>query len=152
MPTDMLRSRRPPPARPAPERGERHAGPPRRVRIRIRAGELLAELAPTVTADRLFAALPLYGAAEPWGDTLHFEVPIASGRERGARVNVGLGDICYWPREQRILVPFGPTPISRAGEIRMPEPVNVIARAIGDVGILRMVRVGERVALERLET
>lgn len=151
MPTNLLRSRNVR-ASASPKGGAgRSEGPPRRIRIRARGIELVAELAATATADRLLAALPLFGVAEPWGETLHFEVPLASGRERNARVNASLGDICFWPSEQRIIIPFGPTPISRAGERRMPEPVNVVARVIGDVGSLRMVRVGERVALERLD-
>jgi uncharacterized protein len=39
------------------------------------------------------------------------------------------------------------TPLSKAGEIRMPSPVNVWARALDDVTALTIVRAGERVSV-----
>lgn len=151
MPTDMLRARHARSPRPAPEsRDPRDSAAPRMLRLSGRAFDLVAELVASPTADRLWAALPLNSTIEPWGEAVHFEVPVASGRERGARISVTPGDICYWPAQQRIIVAFGPTPISRVGEVRMPEPVNVVARVAGDAGILRSARAGERVSLGRL--
>lgn len=150
MPTDLLRrrSRR---ATVAPEPVQALPVAGRRMLLRCGGIEIIAVLADTATADRVWAALPLFGAAEPWGQSIHFELPIASGRDRTARIEARMGDIYFWPREQRILIPFGPTPISRPGEMRMPEPLNVFARAVDDVALLRGVRVGERVSLLRVE-
>lgn len=152
MPTDILRHRSDPVARraAAPEATASQHGPGSRV-ILIRAGriELEAALAATATAERIWAALPLFGVAEPWGEAIHFEIPIASGRDRTARLMARPGDICLWSEERRIILPFGPTPISRPGEMRMPAPVNVFATALGDVKVLQGVRVGEKVSLLR---
>lgn len=110
---------------------------------------LRARLADSATADRIWAALPLFGVAEPWGEAIHFEVPVASGRDRTARLQARLGDVCFWSGERRVIIAFGQTPISRPDEIRMPSPVNVFATALDDVGVLRDVRVGEKVVLSR---
>lgn len=148
MPTDILRARSKAAAsgRAAPKplaQGERIV-----VLIAGRVG-VRARLASTTSADLIWAALPLYGAVEPWGDAIHFEVPVFAGRDRTARLQARLGDICLWCEERRVIVACGPTPISAANEIRMPAPVNVVATALDDVGLLRGVRVGEKVTLTR---
>lgn len=76
-------------------------------------------------------------------------MPVASGRDRTARLQARLGDVCFWSDERRVIIAFGQTPISRPDEIRMPRPVNVFATSLDDVGVLRDVRVGEKVVLSR---
>jgi uncharacterized protein len=56
---------------------------------------LRARLAYTATADRMWAALPLFGVAEPSGEVIHFEVPVTSGRDRTARLQARLGEVCF---------------------------------------------------------
>ena len=148
MPTEFPRSRNRPAARPPPQRPPL-AGSDRIVDLAIGSRRLPLLLAATPTADRIWMALPLYSTAEPWGDVVHFTLPIRSGRERGARTNGLLGEVYYWPDEQRLILPFGPTPISRIGEIRLPQPINAVGRLIDDVEALRAVRPGEKVSLER---
>lgn len=146
MPTDILRKRSDGAARAA-----RATAPAAERIVVITAGRIVlrARLAATATADRIWTALPLYGVVEPWGDAIHFEVPVSSGRDRTARLQTSPGDICFWSDERRVLIAYGPTPISRPGEVRMPAPVNVFASALDDVGVLRDVRVGEKVHLAR---
>lgn len=109
--------------------------------------QLRAELLDTPTARRIAAALPLYSTAETWGDCVHFEVPIETGRERAARINASPGDIGYWSEHDRVIIAFGPTPISKRGEIRLPSPCNIWARAIDDPALLKAVRPGEKVSV-----
>lgn len=118
-------------------------------RILIKAGRVIlrAELLSTPTADRLWAALPLHCTAETWGESLHFETPVGTGRERGARLNCAAGDICYWCEDDRVIIAYGPTPISRRHEIRLPSPCNVWAKALDDVRVLKTVRPGEKVSV-----
>lgn len=150
MPTDILR-RQPPPLRFTHGTAKQSAaGGERRVLlIAAERVQVEAALAETATAQRIWQALPLFGTAEPWGESIHFEVPVASGRDRTARLQTKLGDICFWAEERRVLMAYGATPISRAEEIRMPSPVNVFATVIGDVEVLRDVRVGEKVIMSR---
>lgn len=146
MPTNILRNRPKPATRQPSERpGALRA--PRLIRISVGRVSIRAAVLETTTADRLMAALPLHSTAETWGEAIHFEVPIESGRERGARINAAVGDICFWSEDDRVVIGFGPTPISRPGEIRLPRPCNVWARALDDVRVLKAVRPGEKVAV-----
>lgn len=142
MPTNILRNRVKP-VTPAPAAA--HARAVRRIAIRAGRVTVRAELLDTPTARRIAAALPIHSTAETWGDSIHFDVPVESGRERGARANAVLGDINFWAADGRVIIGFGATPISRPGEIRLPQPCNVWARAIDDVTVLKSVRPGEKV-------
>ena len=61
-----------------------------------------------------------------------------TGRERNARLNVQPGDVCFWSENDRVLIGFGPTPISMANEIRLMRPCNIWATALDDVTALRV--------------
>jgi len=145
MPTNILRAR-PKPAG-SPDRGR--AGDPGTRRILITAGrvQIRVVLRDTPTAERIWRALPLYTTAETWGDSVHFEVPVGTGRERGARLGVHAGEVCFWSEDHRVIIGFGRTPISRPGEIRLPSPCNLWADAIDDVAALKAVRPGEKVSM-----
>lgn len=145
MPTNLLR-KRPTPA-PAPDQRRRAEGAPRRVLIKAGRIAIRAELLATPTADRIWAALPIVSTAETWGQAIHFETPIETGRERGARMLAKPGDVCFWVEDDRVLIAFGPTPISRPGEIRLPRPCNIWANALDDVTLLKDVTPGEKVSL-----
>ena len=114
--------------------------------LSIAIGEvaLRVRLHATRTAERLWLMLPLFSASEPWGDVVHFEIPVEIGRDRSARVNARPGEVYLWAEEDRIILPFGPTPLSRGDEIRLPWPCNVLGDSLDDLGILRSVRVGEK--------
>lgn len=143
MPTNILRKRsdvRAPASRKA-QVGERIAVlTSGRVRIRLR-------LAATQTADRVWQALPLHGVVETWGQCVHFETPLETGRDRTAKINGVPGEIYFWTEEDRIMVPFGPTPVSRPGECRLPRPCNVWATALDDVAGLNALQPGQKIAL-----
>jgi hypothetical protein len=62
---------------------------------------------------------------------------------------VDLGDLAYWPPGSAFCIFFGPTPMSRGSEIRPASPVNVFGRLRGDGRILRQVRSGTMVKVER---
>jgi len=148
MPTNLLRGHN---RSVAPDKAEAHrrAKKPADRRILITAGrvKVRAQLLDTPTADRVWHALPLHSTAETWGQAIHFETPLETGRERGARQLATLGDICFWVEDDRVIIVFGRTPISRPGELRLPRPCNLWARALDDVGVLKAVRPGEKVSV-----
>ena len=100
------------------------------------------------TAEAIWDALPIEGVAERWGDEVYFPTPIELGEEN-ARERVEVGEVAYWPPGRALCIFFGPTPVSRGGEIRAASPVNVFARILGDATIFRKVRMGERILVER---
>lgn len=121
-------------------------------RVAITAGTVTirAELLPTETAVRIWRALPLFSTAERWGDCIHFETPIETGRERTARLLVTAADICFWCEEDRVIIAFGRTPISGKGELRLHRPSNIWARALDDTAAFATVTPGEKVTLKAI--
>ena len=149
MPTNILRSRSsttPHTLRDGPARARERL-------IEIIAGRITvrARLLETLTAERIWAMLPLHSTTETWGESIHFETPAETGREADAQSTVTAGEICFWSEEDRVIVAFGPTPISGPAEIRLPMPCNVWAIALDDVTHLKTVTPGEKVSLRSIE-
>lgn len=117
--------------------------------IVIRAGgvAIRARLLETPTADRVWQALPIYASAQTWGREVYFSAPLNSGLEPGAKDVVSPGEIAFWPDGDAIAIGFGPTPLSKDGEIRLASPCNVFALALDDVAQLKCVYAGERIAV-----
>jgi uncharacterized protein len=144
MPTNILRQK----PRPLPAMGARVAAVPRIALLEAAGFKIRIKLCDTLTAARIWAALPIHSTAETWGESIHFEVPVKTGRERNARLNVQLGDICFWSEDDRILIGFGPTPISMPEEIRLMRPCNIWAQALDDVRVLSGIKPGQKIALK----
>lgn len=146
MPTNILRNRPKPPVAPATGGRSRAAG---KREIFIHAGKVVirARLLDTPTADRIWATLPIYSTAETWGQSIHFETHVETGRERGAKWNVTAGEIAFWSEDDRVIIGFGMTPLSKPGEIRLPCPCNVWAIALDDVAQLAAVQPGQKIAI-----
>lgn len=145
MPTNILR--RIADQRKAPVGRAREPKAARIARLTVGRVTIRLELAETATADLVWQALPLHSTAETWGEAIHFETPLEAGRDKTARMNGAPGDIYFWVEDDRIIVPFGPTPISRPGECRLPSPANLWARALDDVRALVGVKGGVKVSL-----
>ena len=146
MPTNLLRKAAGTP-KPRNTVSSRAGGAARIAVLTTGSVGLRLALADTLTADRIWQALPLHSTAETWGETIHFEVPVETGRDRTAKINGSIGEIYFWTEDDRVLIPFGPTAISRAGECRLPSPANVWAMALDDVRALAYVRPGQTVSL-----
>lgn len=144
MPTNILRKSA---SRRAPARNARASSAPRLAQLTAGRISIRIELADTPTADVVWQGLPLYSTAETWGDSIHFETPLEAGRDRTARLNGVPGEIYFWTEEDRIIIPFGRTPVSRPGESRLQRPSNLWARALDDVRALAAVTPGEKVTL-----
>jgi hypothetical protein len=119
----------------------------RKIKFAFGSVTLEAELLQTSTAEAIWKSLPIEGEASRWGDEVYFEIPVAVGRDEGARAVVEAGEIAYWPDGRAIAIGFGRTPISGPGEIRLASPCNIWAKAIGDVKRLGAVKAGTRVVV-----
>ncbi len=145
MPTNILR-RAADQHRPQAKKAGGNTGP-RIVVLTVGAASVRIELSDTVTADLIWQALPLYSTVETWGQSINFETPLEAGRDRTARLIASPGEIYFWVEEDRIVVPFGPTPISKSGECRLPSPANVIGRALDEVAVFKSAQPGMKVGL-----
>jgi hypothetical protein len=101
------------------------------------------------TAKAIWDALPFETRANTWGEEIYFSIPVRLGAENAQRT-VELGDLGYWPPGQGFCIFFGPTPISRGGEIRPANPVNVFGKVKADPKILKKVRDGDEIKIERI--
>ncbi len=121
--------------------------------IRVKAGavEVLAELNQSRTAAALLAILPVKARASTWGDEIYFDVPLTEEIEHGTEV-VAMGDVAYWPDGPSLCLFFGRTPASRGDEIRAASAVTVVGRIIGDATVLKAVRSGTAITVEKSPT
>jgi hypothetical protein len=119
--------------------------------ISIKAGtiQVQAELNNTRTAKSLFRILPIKATINTWGDEIYFDVPLNVEIEDRKQV-VQVGDVAYWPDGPSLCLFFGRTPASRGDEIRAASPVTILGRIIGDPKVLRAVRSGAAITVEKL--
>lgn len=118
--------------------------------IVIKVGDLIlqGELNDSKTANSIWTSLPIESLAQTWGDEIYFSVPIAEELEDTAQEIVEVGDLGYWPQGPALCIFYGPTPISRQGEIRPASAVNIVGRVKDNPGILKRASEGDRVRLE----
>ena len=119
--------------------------------ISIKSGaiKVQAELNRTRTARALLGILPVKATVNTWGDEIYFDVPLSVQIEDGREV-VQMGDVAYWPDGPSLCLFFGRTPASRGNEIRAASPVTILGRILGDPKVLKSVRSGAEVTVEKL--
>jgi len=120
----------------------------REVKVTVAGLELKAQLNETDTAARVLEILPVTSQVNVWGEEIYFSIPVNTGLEEAKEV-VSLGDIAYWPQGQAMCIFFGMTPVSKGDEIRPVSPVNIIGRIEGDPKVLRQVKQGDKITIER---
>jgi hypothetical protein len=116
-------------------------------RIGAVEAELLEDKNPR-TVSAIWEKLPFESRANRWGEEVYFTIPVEMDEEN-PQETVEVGDIGYWPPGRVFCIFFGPTPISRGGEIRPADPVNVFGKIIGDPKIFKKVRNGDKIRVER---
>jgi len=124
------------------------AGARRTIRMTAGAVSVEATLDGSRTATAIWNALPIEAKVETWGDEIYFPCGLDLAAESPKPV-VDMGDLGYWPPGQAFCVFFGRTPASRGDEIRPASPVNVFGRVTGDATVLKKVRAGTRIRIER---
>ena len=120
----------------------------RRIKITAAQVSVTAVLDNSRTADLVWDALPIQASGSIWGDEIYFRTSVQA-EEEDAKEVVDLGDVGYWPPGQALCLFFGPTPASRGDEIRPASPVNVLGKIDGDPTVLKSVRPGSPVVVEK---
>lgn len=121
--------------------------------LRITAGPVTAtaELVDSPTARLLWDALPIDGRANRWGDEIYFSIPVDADEEPGARAEVEVGTIAFWPPGNAFCIFWGPTPASSGQQPVAASPVNLLGKIEGDATQFDRVPSGARVRLEKSE-
>jgi hypothetical protein len=121
-------------------------------RIRITSGSIAVEasLNETPTAQAILQALPLDARANTWGDEIYFSIPMRLAEAENAREVVDMGDLGYWSPGHAFCIFFGRTPMSLGNEIRPASAVNVFGRVEGDATILKKVKDGASIRVEKI--
>lgn len=120
-----------------------------KIKIVSESAEALAELRNTKTASSIIEALPFESIAHRWGEEIYFDIPPELELENGKEV-LDVGDVAYWPPGKSMCIFFGPTPSSKGSEVRAYSAVSVFGKIIGDAGIFRAVKEGERIRVEAI--
>ncbi len=120
-----------------------------RITIVIDSVKVEAQLNQSPTAELVSKSLPIDGAANTWGDEIYFSIPVKADLEPNAREEMESGEIAYWPPGNAFCIFFGPTPASTGEEIRAASPVNPIGKIIGDFSLLKRVKNGMKVRIEK---
>ena len=72
--------------------------------------------------------LPIEINITKWGDELYTErTPILVNAEN-AKKEVDYLDVAYWPQGNALCLFYGPTPISKDGQILAYSPVNIVGK------------------------
>lgn len=119
-----------------------------RIRIKVGKIEMSAELNESKTASLIWDALPIKAKVNTWGEEIYFSIPVKAELDNPKEV-VEKGDLGYWPQGPAFCIFFGPTPISKGGEIRPASGVNLVGHLLGDPQEFKKVSSGERIILEK---
>lgn len=80
------------------------------------------------TFQAIIENLPVEINITKWGDELYTESTQISANEENAKREVDYLDVAYWPEGNALCLFYGPTPISRDGQILADSPVNIVGR------------------------
>ena len=122
--------------------------------VKITIGKIAigVELLDTPTAKAIAANLPFGSKAKVSGDEVYIETPITAELEDDAKDNTQLGDICFWPEGQCIVIRFGPSPvpIQIGDEIKLVSKTNVWGKALNDATDLKTIKSDDFVFIEQV--
>ena len=87
------------------------------------------------TARQLAARLPLRLYMSRWGEEYYGDIGegLDVAEEAGAREEMAVGELGFWPPGNALCVFFGPTPASEGEEPRAASAVNPLCVLEGDV-------------------
>ena len=121
----------------------------RKILITINNLSVSAELNDSVSANKIWGALPLSGSANVWGDEICFEIPVSLKEVSDAQQEVDVGTLAYWPPGSALVVFFGKTPASTSDKPKAYSPVNILGSVDGDSKIFKIVKAGDQIVIDK---
>ncbi|MEC9258217.1 MAG: cyclophilin-like fold protein [Candidatus Poribacteria bacterium] len=121
----------------------------RKILITISNLSVSAELNNSVSADKIWEALPLSGSVNVWGDEIYFEIPVSLKEVSDAQQEVEVGTLAYWPPGSALCVFFGKTPVSTSDKPKAYSPVNILGLVDGDSKVFKIVKAGDQIVIDK---
>ena len=121
----------------------------RKILITISNLSVSAELNSSVSADKIWEALPLSGSVNVWGDEIYFEIPVSLKEVSDAQQEVEVGTLAYWPPGSALCVFFGKTPGSTSDKPKAYSPVNILGLVDGDSKVFKIVEAGDQIVIDK---
>ena len=121
-------------------------------KIRITVGQVRveAELKDNKTAKEVYAALPVEGPVNMWGEEFYFKLAGVKDHRETATNQVKIGDVAFWGAGQVLAIFFGRTPMSIGADPVPADRVNVIGRIVGDATVLKRVLGAPTIRVEQV--
>ena len=121
----------------------------RKILITINNLSVSAELNDSVSANKIWGALPLSGSVNVWGDEIYFEIPVSLKEVADAQQEVDVGTLAYWPPGSALCVFFGKTPASTSDKPKAYSPVNILGSVDGDSKMFKIVKAGDQIVIDK---
>jgi len=123
---------------------------PNKIRITVGSVQLDAELKSTKTAQEVYAALPVEGPVNTWGEEFYCKLAGVKDHRETATNQVKVGDVAFWGAGQVLAIFFGRTPMSMGQDPVPADRVNVIGRILGDASMFRRAMDAATIRIERI--
>jgi hypothetical protein len=124
---------------------------PDKIRIKIGGETRIAGLNGSSTAHAFAERLPLKISMSRWGEEYYGNCGLSTALENGAREEMAIGELAFWPQGSALCIFFGPTPASIDTEPRAVSPVNPIGMIEGDIAFLKKLPASIDVEVEALD-
>jgi uncharacterized protein len=82
------------------------------------------------TVKAILENLPIEVNINKWGQELYTDGTSIVAQEENAKSEVSLLDVAFWPEGNALCLFYGPTLISKAGNIVPASPVNIVGRIV----------------------
>jgi len=102
------------------------------------------------TIEGLKKSLPLRSTVNRWGSEIYFYVDFKTPLEDGARSEMKVGEIAYWPNGPALAIFFGPTPASSDERPVAASDCNVIGMVKASPELLGRARDGAAIKLRQI--
>jgi len=108
---------------------------------------IIAEIADSgsETVIAMKESLPFDSSVNRWGDEIYFYVPFDASLEDGARSEMKVGEIAFWPQGPALAIFFGPTPMSKGDDPMAASDCNVIGTVNAKPEEMRAAKEGAKI-------
>jgi len=98
----------------------------------------------SLTASEIVKNLPIESTISTWGDEIYFDIGFKASAD-GATMDLGIGDVAYWPQGKCLCVFFGPTPASTSPAPVPASPVVIVGKTSASKEDLKTIPLGEKI-------